>query len=89
MTASNDIRGLASGLAALSICESLILEMTYRKMLGHQEVINLIADAVAAHQAGATIDRDSELNAEIIRILECVLTNSHAAQHGLKPPTDV
>lgn len=88
MTASTDIRTLASGLAALSLCESLLLEMTYRNILGHREVFNLVSDAVAAHHGNDLVAQDRALNDEIIRILERVLANSDAVRRSLDDARD-
>ncbi len=38
-----------AGLAALAICESLLLALNDRKVLPESEIIGILADAAAAH----------------------------------------
>ena len=40
----------ASGLAALSICESLLVSLRDLKIMGEKEVVGLLRDASAAHR---------------------------------------
>lgn len=45
MPSSNEV----SGIAALSICESLMLALNDRKVLSEVQVLAVLADAAAAH----------------------------------------
>jgi hypothetical protein len=46
---TKDIKSAASGMAALAICESLLLALIDGKVLAPLEVSGLLADAAAAH----------------------------------------
>ena len=58
---TKDIKSAAPGMAALAICESLLLALIDGKVLAPLEVSGLLADAAAAHpnapQVVALIDR--------------------------------
>ena len=41
---------MAAGLAALSICESLLTSLQELKIINQQEIIGILKDASAAHQ---------------------------------------
>ncbi len=59
----------AAGLAALSICESLLLSLSDNEVLGNAEIVSILADAAAAHRgamAGATDPRRHAAAAEVI-----------------------
>ena len=46
MTALND----SAGQAALTICESLLLALSERKILPESEILGILQDAAAAHE---------------------------------------
>ena len=48
MANANDIGDVASGVAALSICESLLLAMGDLKIINEEEAVAVIEDAAAA-----------------------------------------
>ncbi len=46
-----------AGLAALAICESLLLALYDRKILPEKEIIGVLRDAAAAHEAEDDADK--------------------------------
>ncbi|MDT8854002.1 hypothetical protein RNZ50_02940 [Paracoccaceae bacterium Fryx2] len=42
-----------AGMAALSICESLLLALNDRSVLAESEIIGILTDAAAAHQSAS------------------------------------
>jgi hypothetical protein len=45
MVYPNDVSGVASGVAALSVCESLLLAMGDLKIMNEEEAVGVIEDA--------------------------------------------
>ena len=80
-----DIHATASGLAALSICESLLLAMGDLKLMGENEAIGVITDAASAHRdAGSTAD-EKALHLAVVTILDRIISGGNSIR---RPPTD-
>lgn len=62
MASSRDVNGIA----ALSICESLLLCLVDLKVLDREDMCGILSDAAAAHRHAASegVDADSNLAAE-------------------------
>lgn len=74
----SDIQHTASGLAALSICESLLLAMGDLKIMGETEAIGVIADAAAAHRgAGSTAD-EKAMHLAVAAILDRIISGGNS-----------
>jgi hypothetical protein len=68
MAESSDV----AGIAALTICESLLLALNDRNVLPEREIVGILRDAANAHSPGATDgnpDTHKEVAALIIRII--------------------
>ncbi len=72
MSVPNEI----AGLAALSICESLLLALEERKILPQTEIIGLLKDAAAAHENVAE-GADAELHAEVAALIDRILAGGN------------
>ena len=59
-----------SGLAALSICESLLIELADRKLLSDHEVQGLLEDAAAAHRNAKGTPQELEAHRAVAAIIE-------------------
>ncbi|AXQ96204.1 hypothetical protein LV780_21170 (plasmid) [Cereibacter azotoformans] len=57
-----------AGVAALAICEALLLSLFDRQILPEAEIVGLLEDAAAAH-AGHPEDGDAELHREAARLI--------------------
>jgi hypothetical protein len=55
MAQTIDTNGKAAGLAALAICESLLLALTELKVLDDREKRGVLEDAAAAHQGAEAL----------------------------------
>jgi hypothetical protein len=77
----HDLRDSASGLAALSICESLLLAMGDLKIISEAEAINVIADAASAHRdAGGTADQKA-MHLAVVTILDRIISGGNSIRH--------
>ena len=62
-----------AGLAALAICESLLLALNDRNVLPEREIVGILTDAAAAHSApppGGNLDMHKAVAAMINRIID-------------------
>jgi hypothetical protein len=80
MTDSTDINGAASGLAALSICESLLLAMGDLKVMNEKEVVGVITDAADAHRNAEGSTRDKALHREVVAILDRIIASGNSVR---------
>jgi hypothetical protein len=78
MVESTDINGAASGLAALSICESLLLALGDLKLMGEKEIVGVVEDAATAHRNVGDTARDKALNREVVLILDRIVAGGNS-----------
>lgn len=79
MTDQANLAGVASGIAALSICESLLLAMGDLKLMDEKHAVGVITDAAAAHRgAVGSTAHDPALHLEVIAILERILASGNS-----------
>ena len=70
MANSTAIDGAAAGLAALAICESLLLALSDLKVIAEKDAANVLDDAAAAHRGAGASGQDGELNGRVAAIIE-------------------
>ena len=70
-----------SGLAALSICESLLIELADRKLLSDHEVQGLLEDAAAAHRNAKGTRQELEVHRAVAAIIERLRAGRHLTQN--------
>ena len=70
MANSTDATGIASGLAALSICESLLLALSDLKIMGERDIGGILDDAAAAHRSAGAPGKQTALNQQVVAILD-------------------
>lgn len=80
MTDQTDINGTAAGMAALSICESLLLAMGDLKIMGEADAIGIIHDAANAHRDIGATAKDKALNVEVVAILERIISGGNSVR---------
>ena len=78
MIESDNISNVASGLAALSICESLLLAMGDLKLMGEREVVGVVTDAASAHRNAGSSARDKALNLAVVTILDRIVAGGNS-----------
>jgi len=78
MANSNDVGDVASGVAALSICESLLLAMGDLKIMNEKEAVGVIEDAAAGHRNYDGPGKDSALHVEVVAILDRILAGGNS-----------
>ena len=81
MSKSKRIDANASGVAALSICESLLLALGDHKVMNEREIIAVVADAADAHRFARGSPDDSKLHLEVAAILDRIIAGGNSVRH--------
>ena len=78
MADMTDIKHTAAGLAALSICESLLLALGDLKALSRKDLVGVLEDAAAAHRGAGANAQAVAVHIEAAAILERILAGRNA-----------
>lgn len=70
----------ASGTAALSICESLLLALNDHKVLPEREILGILTDAAAAHENFPETDGDAELHRAVVLLINGILDGRNSVR---------
>jgi len=81
MADSKDIDRSAAGVAALSICESLLLALGDHNVMGEREIVGVITDAADAHRFAGGSPSDSRLHLEVTAILDRIIAGGNSVRH--------
>jgi hypothetical protein len=81
MAKSNNIDRNASGAAALSICESLLLALGDHNVMNEREILGVIEDAANAHRFANGSSGDSKLHLEVTAILDRIIAGGNSVRH--------
>ena len=73
----------ASGLAALSICESLLVSLRDQKIMGEKEVVGLLQDASAAHRNAVASAQDPKTHHAAADVIDRIIVGKNSVRHGL------
>ncbi len=77
---------MASGMAALSICGSLLLALNDLDVLTDSDAIGIVTDAASAHRvAGTTID-EKAMHQSVVTILDRIIAGGNSIR---RPPPSV
>lgn len=71
-------QGDAAGLAALSICESLMIALVEKGILEVEEARSALEDAAAAHQVLRSTDGDERPHGVAAELIERLITQMNA-----------
>lgn len=80
---TNTTTNAASGLAALSICESLILAMGDLKIMGEHDALGVITDAANAHRNADGTPQEIALHREAAAILDRIIAGGNSIRRPL------
>ena len=71
----------AAGLAALSICESLLLSLSDNELLDNAEVISLLADAATAHRGAMASATDPKKHGAAAEMIDRIIKGKNSVRH--------
>jgi hypothetical protein len=78
----------AAGLAALSVCESLLLSLTDNGIIDAAEAGAILLDAAAAHRGAVPLaDGDASVHEEAAILLETIVRNGNSVRRTRPAPT--
>lgn len=77
MSNSREIERDFSGLASLSICESLLLALADRKVLSQRDIRGLLEDAADAHRNAVGTSQEIERHRAVAGIIDRILAGRH------------
>ncbi len=81
MPSSTDTKGIAPGIAALSICESLLLALGDLKIMGAKETAGVLHDAADAHRNARGTGDEAAMHLEVAAIIERIIAGGNSTQH--------
>jgi hypothetical protein len=78
--AQNDLSGAAEGMAALGICESLLLALTDLEIISEQDAKDLLTDVATAHSEAAADAEAPDKHRAVVAIVRRIL----ASKNGMR-----
>lgn len=69
-----------AGLAALAICESLMLALNDRKILPEREIVGILKDAAAAHKHVPKSDISPETHAAVAALINKIIDGGNSVR---------
>jgi hypothetical protein len=69
-----------SGIASLSICESLLLALNDRKLLPESEILGILSDAAATHQNAVGPDADIETHRAVADLINRIIAGGNSVR---------
>lgn len=78
MAMKPDEHSSAAGLAALSICESLILALSDMNVLSEKQAVDVLKDAIAGHHGAIGAPENVALHQQAAKILERILDGGNS-----------
>ena len=77
-----DGNNAAAGLAALAICESLLLSLTDNKLIDRAEALAILGDAATAHRNAAALGANSANHDGAADLIDLIATTGNSVQRG-------
>lgn len=74
------VRSEHAGLAALSICEALLLAMNDHKLLPEHEILGVLRDAAATHENAVGLDGDMEAHRAVAELINAIIAGGNSAR---------
>ncbi|WP_170329070.1 hypothetical protein [Ruegeria arenilitoris] len=66
-----------SGMAALSICEALLLAIKDRELLPEHEVVGVLRDAAAAHEAAIGNNDEKDMHQAVAFLINRIIASGY------------
>jgi hypothetical protein len=72
-----------AGMAALTICEALMLAMNDRALLPEHEIMGVLRDAAATHENATGTDAETESHRAVAKIINRIIAGGNSVR---RPP---
>jgi hypothetical protein len=69
-----------SGVAALAICESLLLALNDHKILPETEILAVLTDAAAGHENAPTDDGKAQLHKAVVELINAIVAGGNSVR---------
>lgn len=69
-----------SGMAALSICEAMLLSLNDRKILPESEILGILEDAAASHENAAASDPHQEAHKAVAALIQQIIAGGNSVR---------
>jgi len=69
-----------SGVAALSICEALMLAINDHNLLPENEIVNILKDAASAHENAAGLDDTAEMHKQVALLINRIVAGGNSVR---------
>jgi hypothetical protein len=69
-----------SGIAALSICEALLLAMNDHAILPEHEIIGVLRDAAASHENAVSAGTDMEMHRGVAGLINRIIAGGNSVR---------
>lgn len=76
MSTAND----HAGLAALSICEALLLAMNDRALLPESEIVGVLRDAAASHANAIGTEQETEAHRAVADLINAIIAGGNSVR---------
>jgi hypothetical protein len=86
MIGTSDTIKTAAGIAALSICESLLLALGDLKVLSPKGAVDIISDAAAAHRNAGDTAHEIGVHKEVAAILDRIIAGGNSVRRSRAEP---
>lgn len=71
----------SEGMAALGICESLLLALTDLKIVSEKDTRDLLTDVATTHNEAAAASRSPEEHQAVVTIIHRILAGKNGVRH--------
>ncbi len=69
-----------SGMAALTICEALLLALTEHEVLPGYEILGILHDAAATHENAASPEADKEMHLAVSKLIKQIIAGENSVR---------
>lgn len=84
MTKGQDMnsRNIYSGMAALTVCESLLLALNDQKILPESDIMALLVDAAATHENAAIEGDDADAHRAVAALIRKIVAGGNSVRRS-------
>ncbi|MEH6646723.1 hypothetical protein [Sulfitobacter sp.] len=72
-----------SGMAALSICEAMLLALNDAKILPEREIVGILKDAAAAHENASGSTAELQTHKAVAVLINKIILGGNSVRRGL------
>lgn len=73
-------RNTNAGMAALTICESLLLALNDHKILPESDIVGILVDAADTHENAASEGSDQEAHLAVVALIRKIISDGNSVR---------